>query len=399
MSKSGNKNLRNAEFNSASQQRDPESPELDSGSGLRVLILLSLIVIVTIILTVLPKTKKSQAPTNSQPTTTYNLPTTTLFFAGDIMLSRNVHDKMTKADNFTLPFLNIKDQASNADISFANLESPFNDTGSHFVPNSLVFNADPKSVDGLRLAGFDVLGTANNHSFDQGEQGLYYTLALLKQNSIAAVGTTTSCHDGVIIKKNQIKFGFLAYSYAAFNDGGKKSDSLVCNWSDSTQVQTDIKSLKSQADFVIVSAHMGTEYKREPDEINVGNARTAIDAGADLLIGHHPHWIQTIEEYKGRYIFYSLGNFVFDQMWSQDTREGLTILVTLESNSSVHPALDAGSNQSKIPAFAGMGITKIELMPVVIENYCCPRWADSSETASILKKVNLTSNILVDNND
>lgn len=337
-----------------------------------------------------PKSTVSPEPMNGHATDSINYQpsTITLFFAGDIMLSRNVADKIYKAGDFSLPFKNVLEQISQSDISFANLESPFNDEGRHFVPNSLAFNADPKSVAGLTAAGFDVLATANNHSLDQGQEGLNFTYALLKAHDILPVGTGANCHEGVLITQDETKFGFLAYSYAAFNDGGpprldgesrlgEKSNPLVCNWNDTASVAQDIQSLKLKANFVIVSAHMGTEYQRKPDAVNVERVHQAIEAGADLFVGHHPHWIQTIEQYKGKWIFYSLGNFVFDQMWSQETREGLTVTITFEKEK----------------------IKKIELKPVIIEDYCCPRWANEEESLAILKKIGLTNAILVDKND
>lgn len=301
---------------------------------------------------------------------------TRLFFAGDIMLSRNVGTKMAEANDYTLPYQKIAELVKHSDISFANLESPFNNTGAR-VTQGLVFKAEPESVEGLTSAGFDVLSTANNHSFDQKEDGIDYTLQLLAENGIAAVGTGLDCHQGIIKEAQGMKFGFLAYSYSAHNDGGKIPDPLVCDWNNLVQIKKDIAALKKQVDFLIVSSHMGTEYKRMPEEANATAARAAIDAGADLFIGHHPHWIQTHEVYKGKYIFYSLGNFIFDQMWSQDTREGLTVEVL----------------------FKDKNLSRITLRPIIIDNFCCPRWADEVETKSILSKINLTDPVLLNKND
>jgi poly-gamma-glutamate synthesis protein (capsule biosynthesis protein) len=333
---------------------------------------------------------------NSRNTFTFQEPQpieTRLFFAGDIMLSRNVAARYYAANDFALPFRNIADKSADADISFANLESPFNDKGDHSVEGSLVFNADPKSIEGMKLAGIDIVSTANNHSFDQGQAGINYTIDWLQENGIEPVGTGLDCNAGKIIEKNGIKFGFLAYSYTAYNDGGKSTDPLVCDWNKQSQVTTDIANMRSQVDVLIVSAHMGTEYKRTPDEFNEQGAKNAIATGADLVIGHHPHWVQTIEHYKfdlpytqnGQpqmgtregWVFHSLGNYVFDQMWSQDTREGLTMEVL----------------------FKDKKLSRITLMPVVIENFCCPRWANDEETKSILQKINLTNNVLIPKND
>jgi gamma-polyglutamate biosynthesis protein CapA len=302
------------------------------------------------------------------------LPVTRLFFGGDIMLSRNVGQKIFESGNYDLPFLNIGDRIRQAQISMANLESPLSDKGAR-VTQGLVFKAEPETIQGLKDAGWTALGTTNNHTFDQGKYGLNYTLEALKQNGIEPVGTGTNCHDGVVIEKNNIRFGFLAYSYSGFNDGGKRSDPLVCDTKNLDILSSDIELLKTKADFVVVSMHMGVEYAREPNAAQKEFAHTAVDAGADLVVGHHPHWIQTIEQYQGKWIFYSLGNLVFDQMWSQDTKEGLTVEVTIKQNQ----------------------IDKIELLPVVIENYCCPRWATSAETKTILQKINpqTQSNILI----
>ncbi len=301
---------------------------------------------------------------------------TTIFFGGDIMLSRNVAAKIYAANDFTLPFKGVVDRISKTDIAFANLESPFNDHDNHSVEGSLIFNADPKSVEGLKLAGFDILSTANNHALDQGKIGIDYTLQTLKDQGIKPIGTGLDCHEGQIVERDDIKFGFLAYSYTALNDGGKTIDPAVCDFNNLKQMSNDIQKLKLVADIVIVNMHAGTEYIRKPTQAQIDFAHAAIDSGAELVVGEHPHWIQTTEQYQGKWILYSLGNFVFDQMWSQQTREGLTAMIT----------------------FKEKNIEKIELQPVIIDNFCCPRWTTDDETKTILEKIDLTSPILFQHN-
>lgn len=333
------------------------------------LILLLLIVIVFL---VLQKNLGNQNFSFGSPQKPVDTPkTTTIFFAGDIMLSRNVAAKIYAANNVDLPFANVADDIRKADIAFANLESPFNDTGNHSVEGSLVFNADPKFVDGLKNAGFDILSTANNHTLDQGQRGLNLTYDFLGQNGILPIGTTLACHDGEIIVKNGIKFGFLAYSYTAYNDGGKVPDQNVCDANDLPQVTQDVQALKAKSDVVIVSMHAGTEYVLTPNKLQTDFAQAASMGGADLVIGAHPHWIQKpIENLNDKtWVFYSLGNFVFDQMWSTETRQGLTLEVTYENKT----------------------LKNIKLKPVIIDNYCCPRFANESETTDILKRLDLTS--------
>lgn len=342
----------------------------------------ALLIVFIVVIFILAKPKPSVAPTNQKiPISPFASQTTTLFFAGDIMLSRNVHDRMVKAGDYSLPFRKIADVTNSADIAFANLESPFNDTGTHFIPNSLIFNADPKAVEGLKFAGFNILSTANNHAFDQGLKGIEYTLKLLKDNGIIAVGTIPANGDSDpsqnVIMKNKIAYGFLSYSYSALNDGGKTKKPEVADFNNLDKLKQDILTLKGHySDAVIVNMHAGTEYTRIPNEQQVKFAHAAIDAGAELVVGEHPHWIQTVEQYKGKWIFYSLGNFVFDQMWSIDTKEGLTLLVTWGEN----------------------GIEKIQLKPVIIEDYCCPRWATEEETKAILTKIGLTSSVIFSQN-
>ena len=336
-------------------------------------------ILAAVIVVLVLKPKQAVGPSPIPPLTSNLPPQTSIFFAVDIMLSRNVAGSMIKSNDYTLPFIKVADTIKNADIAFANLESPFNDEGDHFVENSLVFNADPKSIEGLKLAGFDILSTANNHAFDQAQKGLDYTIDWLTAHNIIPTGTTHSKAQvqSPVIKHNDILYGFLSYSYTAYNDGGQTTSKYIKNFNDLPGLKQDILGMKGHtADVVIVNMHAGVEYTRTPTEDQIAFAHAAIDAGADLVIGEHPHWIQTVEQYKGKWIFYSLGNFVFDQMWSIDTREGLTLLVTYQENE----------------------IKKIELKPVIIDDYCCPRFANPEESLAILKKIDLTNPILIDKN-
>ncbi|KKW29811.1 MAG: SH3 type 3 domain protein, partial [Parcubacteria group bacterium GW2011_GWA2_52_8] len=172
--------------------------------------------------------------------------------------------------------------------------------------------------------------------------------------------------------KEGVKFGFLAYSYSARNDGGNTADQQIATISDLNQLKIDIQQAKDRSEVIIVSMHAGIEYVRDPNQEQTDFAHAAIDAGADIVIGHHPHWIQTIEVYKEKPIFYSLGNFIFDQSWSVDTTEGLAVRFT----------------------FRGKELRQAELLPIIIENNCCPRPATETETQNILKKINATSSVI-----
>ncbi len=186
---------------------------------------------------------------------------------------------------------------------------------------------------------------------------------------------------GKVIERSGIKIGFIGASYASVNDGGAATNEHVARIEDLALLEASIANLKTRADLVLVAMHAGTEYERTPNQSQIDFAHAAIDAGADMIIGAHPHWIQTIEQYKSKYIFYSLGNFVFDQEWSQDTKEGLALRIDVSRFSYPYTP----------PVIKLM---KIELVPVIIENYCCPRPTNNTERLDILRKINITNPII-----
>ena len=249
-----------------------------------------------------------------------------LVFGGDIMLSRTVNTKMEKYKSYTWPFEKISALFKEADLAVANLESPFLVTGNYQVlTGSFSFKANPKSVASLSEAGFDVLSLANNHMLNQGAKGLADTEKVLDAASINYVGPKD--HNLVIKDSNGIKFAFLAYTY---NDSN-----LIATISDDS-LKSDIESAKKQADVVIVLMHAGTEYTRKPNADQIKFAHNAIDYGADLIVGGHPHWPQTTETYKDKTIIYSLGNLVFDQMWSKETSVGLVAKVYFDDKEQIN---------------------------------------------------------------
>jgi poly-gamma-glutamate capsule biosynthesis protein CapA/YwtB (metallophosphatase superfamily) len=246
-----------------------------------------------------------------------------LRFAGDVMLTRGVGRRIREAHDPSLPFRQIAPFLAGADIAFVNLESPFSDKGKR-TQSGLIFNADPVNVAGLQLAGIDVVSTANNHSRDARDYGVAFTYRWLLAHGIQPVGSALSpieAHRGVVIERHGVRFGFLAYTYDQQNG----------NWHDIDQrivvigipaMRRDVSELARKSDVVIVSMHNGIEYREHPNQSQIGFARAAIDAGAKLVIGHHPHVVQPFEWYRQGLIFYSLGNFVFDQFQRQATQRG-----------------------------------------------------------------------------
>lgn len=257
-----------------------------------------------------------------------------LIFVGDLMLDRGVEWAINKygAGDFKFPFLKTADYLKKADILFANLEGPISDKGKK-VGSIYSFRMDPKSLEGLVFSGFDVLSMANNHILDYGKAALEDTFPRLKENNIDYVGAGLSQEEleKPLIKtvKGQ-KIAFLAYDNIGSKSWQAGQASPGISWLTGERMEKEVKWAKEQADIVIVSFHYGQEYQKEPDSEQQYFSHLAVDSGADLVIGHHPHVVQEIEKYKASYITYSLGNFVFDQGFSKETMEGLLLKVVVK---------------------------------------------------------------------
>lgn len=246
-----------------------------------------------------------------------------LLFAGDVMLCRDIGREIRKSGNPALPFVKLAPLLSSADIAFINLESPFAENGPR-GEQGLVFRARPETVAGLVLAGINIVSTANNHARDCGEHGIAFTIDLLRRNHIEPVGTAESeekAHQGVILIRHGVRFGFLGYTYDQSNGNWHDVDNRIAV-ADPAVMEQDVHNLLQRADVVIVSMHHGFEYWKRPSPQQVEFAHRAIDAGAVLVVGHHPHVTQPVEHYRNGVIFYSLGNFVFDQFQRVETQRG-----------------------------------------------------------------------------
>jgi poly-gamma-glutamate synthesis protein (capsule biosynthesis protein) len=239
------------------------------------------------------------------------------------MFCRAVRRQMIAAHDPALPFHKLAPLMCAADIAFVNLESPFSDRGPYYE-HGLIFHAPPEAIAGLQLAGVALVSTSNNHSRDCGPHGVEFTVEWLRSHGISPLGTSESeatTHEGVILARHGIRFGFLGYTFDQQNGNWHDIDSRIAMTDISTMCR-DVTALHKRSDVVIVSMHNGVEYKRKPTPTQIAFAHAAINAGATLVIGHHPHVIQATETYRGGVIFYSLGNLVFDQYQRQETQRG-----------------------------------------------------------------------------
>ena len=300
-----------------------------------------------------------------------------LAFGGDVMLSRVVGQKITKYNDYSWPFRAVAEILSGADLAIVNLESQFlQNSKNYFVPTgSFSFKADPRTVSGLKLAGIDVVSLANNHFGNQGERGMADTFEILKNNHIDYLGAGKNifeAHKPVIREIKGIKFGFLAYGYPEDLYTASTSTSGIANMN-LARAKEDIKKTKEQTQITIVLMHAGTEYISLPNAQQKEFAYSAIDAGADAVVGHHPHWVQQMEIYQGKPIIYSLGNLVFDQMWSLETREGAVVKIYFQDDS----------------------LEQLEIIPVRIEDYGQPKIiGDQEEKQAILLRMGQNKKII-----
>ena len=256
---------------------------------------------------------------------------TRLILGGDVMLSRHVGRLARAQHDPAFPLRDLAPVLRAADIAFVNLESPFSDKG-HVVEQGMIFKAEPEMIAALELAGVDIVSTANNHARDQGSHGVEFTLDWLERHQIAVVGsgkTAEAAHAGTVIERNGIRFGFLAYAYDQSNGNHSDTDARVAVM-DLACLRQDLAAMQARADVIIVSMHAGTEYASKPNAQQTTFAQAAIDGGARVVVGHHPHVTQSWERRGEGVIFYSLGNLVFDQFQRADTQRGALAEVIFE---------------------------------------------------------------------
>lgn len=260
----------------------------------------------------------------------------TIFAVGDIMLDRGVEYMINKEGkgDFKFPFLRIARDLKKADILMGNLEGPISERGTK-VGSIHSFRMDPQVIEGLKYAGFDVLSLANNHAVDYGRFALKDTMDILKDNGIDYLGAGLDEKEAFSVKVREVrgqKIGFLAYTDLGSPALQAKEGYMGLAWvggEDIERVKKEIREVKSEVDILIISLHSGEEYASDPNDFQQDFSRACIDAGADIVIGHHPHVVQKIEEYEGGWIAYSLGNFVFDQGFSEETMKGLLLEIKI----------------------------------------------------------------------
>lgn len=265
-------------------------------------------------------------------------------FTGDLMCHSPLYEyaKTDSGYDFTPYYQYIRDELSYADLTIGNLETVLGGREMRFsgYPD---FNSPDEYALALKNAGFDFLVTANNHSLDRGEKGLLRTIDVLKKNGIGYTGTHANQQDRDsirILSVNDISIAILNYTYGTNGKPVPKGKDFIINRIEKTIIQKDIRAARElKADVVIVVFHYGQEYKREPDQYQKMVNDWVWEAGADVIVGSHPHVLQPAvllsDSIKGsnKFTAYSLGNFISNQQWRYSDA-GAVLYLTFEKSAN-----------------------------------------------------------------
>jgi poly-gamma-glutamate synthesis protein (capsule biosynthesis protein) len=248
---------------------------------------------------------------------------------GDIMLGGSAVPKLRR-EGYDYPFLLVQPILRQADVVFGNLEGPLTDAGQAEPDKRYVFRSPPAKVaPALAAAGFTVVSLANNHTMDYGVEGLKQTMAALDEAGIQHTGAGMNLQEArrpAFVKSGDYTLGFLAYSLTFPESFWAQGQRPGTAFGHASHVRADVAAARDQADVVVVSFHWGREATTELRDYQSKLAHAAIDSGATVVLGHHPHILQGIEHYKHGIIFYSLGNFVFGSYSRKATRSIIALL-------------------------------------------------------------------------
>ena len=240
-----------------------------------------------------------------------------LMAGGDVCLGRSIGQALLKDPSFD-PFASVEKLFFNADLRFVNLESQLSDqNGETQSPTmKLKFTGPPAGADALARARVHVVSAANNHMWDYGKSAFLQTLDNLDRAKVRYAGagrTREEAYSPVVFEVNRLHVAFLAFT-GIWNQGDlayhEAKDHVARATKEAVVAAVKAARARSDIDFVVVSYHGGEEYVSTPLQLAIDLHHAAIDAGADAVIGHHPHVAQGIEVYRGKPIFYSLGNLL-----------------------------------------------------------------------------------------
>lgn len=307
------------------------------------------------------------------------LPTIRLAAVGDINFDRSPAYIITTTGDLAYPLSRVKPIFDAADYTIGNLESALGDVGEP-AAKRYPFRSPPEAAQSLALGSVDLVSLANNHAQDYGPDALLQGIDLLHAAGVATVGggaNDADAHAPHIADINGLRVAFLGFVHVPIEASTHfdteswtaTADAPGLAWADPERVSADVAAIRPDVDLVVVILHSGYEYIEEPSEPQVAAARAAVDAGADLVVGHHAHILQGIHRYNDGVIAYGLGNFLFNIDGPPETA---ILNVWLDEN----------------------GVRQLELIPAIIQEHGQPRPANFAEAGPILERVYYLTTLL-----
>ncbi len=279
-----------------------------------------------------------------------SVPETRITLVGDIMLGRRVGEAAAAAGDPAAPLRPLQRRLASADITVGNLESTLSRAGPPRQGDDS-FAAPPTVLPGLAASGFDVLSLANNHTGDFGDVALLQTVRRVEHSAVEPVGAgrdAAAAWQPVVVRRHGVRFGFVAFNAIGETPRATASTPGVAsvrmqprtgplNQADLDRAVRTIRALRDRADVVVVLPHWGAQYTHVPVPAQRRVGQALVAAGADVVVGGHPHWVQPVQRVRrgqsGKQtgeqnagvglVVYSLGNFVFDMDFMRQTQEGV----------------------------------------------------------------------------
>lgn len=307
------------------------------------------------------------------------LPTIRIAAVGDINYDRSPAYIIQTTGDLAYPLSRVAPVFEAADYTIGNLETALGDVGEP-AAKRYPFRSPPETAESLAIGGVDLVSLANNHAQDYGPEALLQGIDLLHAAGVATVGggaNEAAAYAPHIADIEGLRVAFLGYVHVpveAITHFDTQSWTATDGapglaWADPARVSADVAAVRPEVDLVVVILHSGYEYIEEPSEPQVAAARAAVDAGADLVVGHHAHILQGIHRYNDSVIVYGLGNFLFNIDGPPETA---ILNVWLDQN----------------------GVRQIELLPAIIQEHGQPRLAEFSEAGPILTRVYYLTTLL-----
>ncbi len=253
----------------------------------------------------------------------------TVALAGDVLLGGRIAE-VIDAHGRDYPWEGVRSLLLSASLTIVNLECPVSGRGEPETDKQWTFRARPEDVKGLRDAGVDVVNLANNHILDYGPEALADTLTYLQELGVETVGAgpdLAAAMKPVIADLGGLRVGIIGLSqiYPRGSWAAGRGHPGIAITHNEAHVRRAVTSLQEEVDVVIISVHWGEEKAHYPSDYQIRYGRMLVDAGADLVVGHHPHVLQGFEVYRGALIAYSLGNFIFPYT-VESTKESCILL-------------------------------------------------------------------------